>query len=254
MKKWLVALGALVILLAAGVVILLFSLNSIVEKAVNTEGPKITDTAVHLDKADISLFSGQGIFSGFTVGNPEGFGGGHAASVGSILVDIDTSTLLNDTIVVRKVDVDRPELVYELARDTSNFDVLLQNIRRYADGGEKKAAASSGTGGAQKEEAKKKVIIDELVIRNARAALSVPALKFSVAVPLPEIRMKNIGRESSGITYAQTAALVMTEVSRTLAQTAREQTKDISSALLKDGEKAGDKAKNLLKEGLKLFR
>lgn len=255
MKKWLIALAALVILLVAGVIILLFSLNSIVEKAVNTEGPKITETSVHLDKADISLFSGKGVFSGFTVGNPAGFSGSHAATVDSISVALDTGTVFKDVVIVRNVTVDGPELVYELGKDTSNFDVLLKNIRNYADRNEhKESVASAASDKSEDNASKKKVIIDELVIRNAKATLLVPLLKFTVHVPLPEIRLTDIGRKESGTTFARTALIVATEVSRKLAEATAEQTKHMGSVLLKNGEKAEDKAKNLLKEGLKLFK
>lgn len=255
MKKILVALAALVILLAAGVLILFVFLNSIVEKAVNTEGPKLTGTPVHLEKVDISLLSGSGVFSGFTIGNPEGFSEGHAVSVGSVAVDLDTSTVLKDVIIIRKIDIDQPELVYELNKDTSNFDVLLQNIQKYADSHERKNDDSAGSADtADTEKAQRKVIIDELIIRNAKASLKVPMLKLSVKVPLPEIRLTDIGREGSGTSIARSALLVIKEISRTLAETTTTQTKKIGSTLIKEGENAGSKAKNLLKEGMGLFR
>ncbi|WP_294485128.1 hypothetical protein [uncultured Mailhella sp.] len=264
MKKWLIALAALIVLLAAGVTILFFSLNSIVEKAVNTEGPKITGTSVHLDKADISLFSGNGVFRGFSVGNPAGFSG-HAATVGAVAVDLDTSTVFKDVVVIRRIAVDNPELVYELGRKTSNFDVILKNIQDYADSHDEGAASSGGETKKDDEKSTKKVIIDELIIRNARATLSVPMLKLSVQVPLPEIRLTDIGRKESGASFARTALVVVKEVSRTLAEATAAQTKNIGSTLLKGGEtvgsdllkggeKAGDTAKNLLKDGLNLFK
>ena len=158
MKKWLIALTTLVVLLVAGVAILFFSLNSLVEKAVNTEGPKITQTAVHLDNADISLFSGTGLFNGFTVGNPAGFTG-HAASVKSMVVQVDTATVLDETIVIPLIDIDGPELVYELSKETSNFDVLMQNIKNYAESHEKKSehAAASHSDAADSDKAGRKV-------------------------------------------------------------------------------------------------
>ena len=264
MKKWLIALAALIVLLAAGVTILFFSLNSIVEKAVNTEGPKITGTSVHLDKADISLFSGNGVFRGFSVGNPAGFSG-HAATVGAVAVDLDTSTVFKDVVVIRRIAVANPELVYERRRTTTNFDVILKNIQDYADSHDEGAASSGGETKKDDEKSTKKVIIDELIIRNARATLSVPMLKLSVQVPLPEIRLTDIGRKESGASFARTALVVVKEVSRTLAEATAAQTKNIGSTLLKGGEtvgsdllkggeKAGDTAKNLLKDGLNLFK
>lgn len=267
MKKWLVALAALIILLAAGVMILFFSLNSIVEKTVNSEAPKITQSAVHLDKADISLFSGSGIFSGFSVGNPAGFSGGDALQVGSIAVKLDTGTVFKDVIVVRNITVDSPEIMYELGKNTSNVDVLLQNIQNYADSHEKAGNTASAENAEKRDagKAEKKVIIDELIIRNARANLRVPVLKLSVHVPLPEIRLTDIGRKESGSSFARSAVIIVKEISRTLAEVTASQTRHLGSTLLKSGEEAGsallkggekaeDKAKNLLKEGINLFK
>lgn len=254
MKKWLIALAALVILLAAGVIILLFSLNSITEKAVNTQGPKITGTAVHLDKADISLLSGTGTFSGFSVGNPAGFSGPDAATVGSVSARIDMGSVFKDVIIVHNVTVDSPHLIYELGKNTSNFDVILKNVESYADKNEGASDSMAASSGASDDASKKKVIIDELVIRNAKATLSVPLLKLNVNVPLPEIRLTDIGRKESGIGFAKTALIVGKEVTRTLAKEAEKQTKNVGDTLIKGGEKAGDKAKNLLKEGLGLFK
>ena len=269
MKKWLVALAALVIVLAAGVLVLILSLNGIVEKAVNEEGPKYTGTSVHLDKADISLFSGTGTFSGFTLGNPEGFSGPWAAKVDSATVTLDTGTVLDDTIVIPAIVIDSPELVYELGNDTSNFSAILQNVKK-KDGGE--ASAPSEPDGAEKDRAGRKVIIDELVIRHAKTTLSIPQLKLSVTVPLPDIRLTDIGRKSAGATIAEASAIVLAELTRTLSENAADQTKDvgklllkggegaaeqaknIGSAMLKGGENAGDAARNLLKEGLGAFR
>ena len=249
MKKWLIALTTLVVLLVAGVAILFFSLNSLVEKAVNTEGPKITQTAVHLDNADISLFSGTGLFNGFTVGNPAGFTG-HAASVKSMVVQVDTATVLDETIVIPLIDIDGPELVYELSRETSNFDVLMQNIKNYAESHEKKSEhAASHSDAADSDKAGRKVIIDELILRNAKATLRVPLLRLSVNVPLPEIRLKDIGRDSSGVSVAHSVLLIVREVAEKLAEATATQSKNLSSALLKEGENAGEKAKTLLEEG-----
>ena len=253
MKKWLIALAALIVLLAAGVMMLLFSLNSIVEKAVNTEGPNITGTSVHLDKADISLLAGKAALSGFTLGNPAGFSG-DAVKLGSVAVELDTGTVFKDVIVIRKVAVDSPELFYVLGNNESNFDVILRNIQNYADSHESKDGAASGSQPADKEGSGKKVIIDELVIRNAKAALSVPKLGLSVTAPLPEIRLTDIGREKSGTSFASTALLVTKSVTRALADATVTQTKNLGSTLLKTGENAGTKAKSLLKDGLSLFK
>ena len=92
-----------------------------------------------------------------------------------------------------------------------------------------------------------------------------PVLKLSVHVPLPEIRLTDIGRKESGSCFARSAVIIVKEISRTLAEVTASQTRHLGSTLLKSGEEAGsallkggekaeDKAKNLLKEGINLFK
>lgn len=262
MKKWLVALAVLVVLLASGAVFLLSSLNGIVVKTVNEEGPKYTGTTVHLDKADISLLSGTGTFSGLTLGNPEGFSGPWAAKVGSAAVVLDTGTVFDDTIVIPSIVIESPELVYELGKKSSNFETILRNIRARdkSDAAETSSSGAAAAGDAEKK-AKKKVIIDTLTISNARATLSIPEFRLSVTVPLPEIRLTDIGRKSRGATMAEAGAIVLEELTKKLSENAADQTKNAGALLLKGGEKAAgeaktveEKARNLLKEGFGAFR
>ncbi len=260
MKKWLVALAVLVVLLAAGAVFLLFSLNGIVVKTVNEEGPKYTGTTTHLGKADISLLSGTGTFSDIELGNPEGFSGPWAAKVGSVAVVLDTGTVFDDTIIIPSIVIESPELVYELDRKTSNFETILRNIRA-KDKSDAAGVSASGATAGDADKKEKKVIIDSLTISNARATLSIPEFRLSVTVPLPEIRLTDIGRRSRGATMAEAAAIVLEELTKKLSESAADQTKNAGALLLKGGESAADqaksveeKARNLLKEGFGAFR
>ena len=257
-KKWLIAPVVLVVLLAGAAAALFFALNSIVEKGVNTIGPELTGTAVHLEKADISLFSGTGMFTGFTVGNPEGFSVGHAVSIGSLSVAVDTSTVLKETIVIPKIEIDHPAILYELNKETSNIETILKHVQSIADKEKGNEGQQAGTSSETPEKSKKKVIIDELVIRDAQATLLIPMLKLSVSIPLPEIRLTGIGREGSGVTIAQSAVLILKEMKASLeASTVKlreTQLKDAKNALLRQGKDTEEKAKGLLKEGLNLFK
>jgi len=74
MKKWiLIGLGALVVILIVVVVVGLSKLGPIVKLAVNTYGPEITDTKLHVDDVGISIFSGEADLKKFFLGNPKGF-------------------------------------------------------------------------------------------------------------------------------------------------------------------------------------
>ena len=139
MKKWFVIPAVLVVLLAGSAAALLLSLNSLIVREVNSVGPELTGTAVRLEKADVSLFSGTGVFTGFIVGNPKGFTDTPALSVGSLGLELVPSSVLEDTVVIPKIEIIRPDVLYELAEDTSNIETILKHVRNVA---EKKKAES----------------------------------------------------------------------------------------------------------------
>src|SRR5580704_10653715 len=85
MKKIIIRIIAvLVVLVIVGLLVVFFSLNSIVKKAVETIGPKMTQTNVVLGAAEISPFSGSGKLSKLVVGNPQGYNTPFAIKMGSI--------------------------------------------------------------------------------------------------------------------------------------------------------------------------
>ena len=261
-KKWIIAPAVLVVLLAGAAAALLISLNSIIEKGVNTIGPELTGTAVHIEKADISLLSGKGVFTGFTVGNPEGFSNGNALSIGAAGVTIKPSSVLEETIVIPGIEINRPEILYELNGESSNLETIVRHIQSIAD--KEKNSPDNGQASSETEKkAKRKVIIDELIIREAKATLLIPKLKLSFAVPLPEIRITGIGREGSGISLAQSVVLVMKEMMASLeasvttlkdTQLKDVNLKDAKELLLRQGKNTEEKAKGLLREGLNLLK
>ena len=114
MKKILLSVLALLfVLVISAVGYLYFSLNTLVKKAVETVGPRITKTDVRLSSANISPFSGSGSLNGFVIGNPEGFGKGPALRFGSIQVKVDKATLLKEVIAVESVIIRNPDILLE---------------------------------------------------------------------------------------------------------------------------------------------
>src|SRR5579883_3150169 len=105
MKKILARIAiAVVVLILAALLVVFFSLNSIVKKGVETVGPMITKTEVKLGSADISPFSGGGRLTKLFVGNPEGFKAPSAMEFGDIKVGVQVSSLTSAVIVVNEVN------------------------------------------------------------------------------------------------------------------------------------------------------
>ena len=135
MKKWIYIGGAIVIVVVVLLVVGVSNLGPIVKSAVNTYGPKMTKTAVHLEDVSISIFSGEAKLQGFVLGNPKGFKTPSAMSVKSIFVNVDEGSLTGDTIIIDKIEVLRPEISYEKIRGADNFQTILNNVKKSADKG-----------------------------------------------------------------------------------------------------------------------
>ncbi len=248
MKKWILILGGLAALGIGAAAALLVSINPIVEAGVNMYGPDITGTHVHLKKADISVFSGKGSLHEFTLGNPKGYSAPHAVKVAAVRMELDKDSLLEDVIVIKKIDIDSPDIIYEIAGKSNNFDDILKNVKQLSAAEEK--AAKAGGGAPAKDEGKaKKVVIDELTIRNAKAAVSLPALKLNLNTSLPDIRLTDIGRDksgkNSGVSMAEAASRVLKAVSGSLGSASKDAVSKARVSLTVGSEGLGKAAKNV---------
>ena len=221
MKKFLIVLIVIVALIIGGGVAFLSSVNPLLVKAVNTYGPELTQTAVHLDKADISFLDGKGTLQGLTIGNPAGFKGQNAFTLDTIYAELDTGTLTDDVVVIRQIDMVAPRITYERTLKGDNIQTLIRNI---------KASTQSGkTGESGQQQAAKagstRIVISELIIRDGSISVILPGIDKPIDLALPEIRLKNIGDDNNQTTIADVAVLVLQHVSNAV----------LRSATLKDG-------------------
>jgi hypothetical protein len=203
MKKILLSLVALiVVLVAASLGYLYFSLNSLVKKAVETVGPTITKTDVRLASASLSPFSGSGKLSGFLIGNPEGFKGPFALKLGSIAVSVDKQTLLKEPIVVNSVVINAPEVMLIGTLGGTNLQKLTKNIQSSGSSSKEEKSAPSNS---------KKFVVKEVVISGAKLHLAASALdqKVSQTIPLPDIHLQNIGTAGKGVSARDVALQII---------------------------------------------
>jgi len=196
MKKWLyIGIGAIVVVIAI-IIFGLSNLGPIIKKAVNSYGPKITKTELHVDDVGISIFSAEAKIKKFFLGNPSGFKTPSAMEVGSVLVDVDEKSLSGDIIIIDRIEVIRPEITYEKKGRTDNFNTILNNITQTSDS-EKRS---------KKEETGKKLIIRNFIVKegNVNLELSVYGLgDKKINVPLPDLHLKDIGKKENGASPAE---------------------------------------------------
>ena len=211
MKKRIVRILLVLVLLFVLIgVAAIFFLGSIVKAGVEKVGPQITKAPVKLDGAAISIFGGSGKLTGFVIGNPEGYKTPEAIKVGTMSLSIAPASVLAEKKHIRSIKVEGPEITYETeGLAGSNLSKLLDNVRG-SEAQDKKAPTK------EQQTSKTKLQVDEFVITGAKLHVSATAggYKFPVppTIPLPEIRITNLGQGADGITPAELGTRVLREI------------------------------------------
>jgi hypothetical protein len=213
--KWLAGAGALVVLLLAGAAWWLHgNLDGIVMRGIAHYGSQMTQARVAVESVEIRSADGSGVVRGFVVGNPAGFRTPHALKVGAVEVAVDMRTLADSVVVVRRIVVESPDVIYEKGESMTNFDAIQRNIAQSLG---TPADAGKPSGGGSSASPSRKLIVDEIVIRRARAQASAPALGgHTVSATLPDITLRNVGRAEGGVTPAQLGQIVARALSQRL--------------------------------------
>jgi len=205
MKKVLVVLGIILVIIIVALIIGISNLGPLIRTAVNTYGPNITQTEVHVADVGISLFSGQATLKEFVLGNPEGFTTPHAITVGSLHVDIEEKSLTSDTIIIERIELTKPVISYEKVRGTDNFQAIIENV----SGGAKKPTE----GKAPAEGPGKKLIINDFMVNEGKVNLLVktPAGDRQASAQLPDIHLTDLGGKQ-GITPEEAARQILAAI------------------------------------------
>lgn len=209
MKKWIfIGLGAIVILLIVVVVVGVSKLGPLVKMAVNTYGPKITNTELRVDDVGISLFSAEAKLKKFFLGNPKGFKSPSAMKVGSIYVDVDRGSITKNPIIINRIEVVEPEITYEKQGKSDNFQSILNNVQKNVPqkGSTQKETAKEGPG--------KKLIINDFIVKKGKVNLAVAMAGGAlgdqkIKTNLPDIHLKDIGKKKGGASAAEVAKQIV---------------------------------------------
>lgn len=240
MKKVLIGLAVLVVIVGAGIFFFLGNLNSIVKAAVEKIGSDLAQTEVVLDDVNIEETSGKGTLRGFRVTNPDGFSDTSAFKFDEVSVTIDISTMLSDPIVIKEVVILGPEIVYEFGDSGTNLDRLNKNVQSKA--GPKSKSSDDDSEG-------RKFVIENLILRDGKVAVQAPLLNESLALPLPAIHLKDIGKEGRGATPGDIADQTLEAVLAGASQALSSANIDIGALTGAAGEIAKDAQKALENAG-----
>ena len=230
---------AILVIIIAVVAVLFTSLDRIIKTAVETIGPEITKANVKLAEVNISATSGTGSLKGLLIGNPAGFKTERAFFLGEVSVEVDVGSITSDTIVINKVLIKAPEVTYELSGSGSNLDAIQKNIEAYTGGG--KGAEAGAKAESKKEEGGKKLIIKELIISDGKIGVSASLLGGKqLNVPLPTIRLTDIGKKEKGATPGEVAEKVIGSITKSAGSAATAGLGSIKDAAASGAKAVGD--------------
>ena len=198
------------------------SLSSIVTNLVHKYGSEVIGTDVNLGGFDLSLTKGEASLDKFTIANPKNYKEPYLFDLTQAAVKIDLKSLASDTIVIESIDINKPQITYEMLSLTqNNFQEIQNNINNYLAKSKSGSSADEAKSTEEKEASasSKKVVIKRLTITEAN--LAVAAGKQDISVTLPTIELKNIGEEkaSSGTSIPQVIANVMTKILKVASDT-----------------------------------
>jgi hypothetical protein len=254
MKKVFIGLAVLLAIIIGVVIYVMGSLDSIIKAAVETYGSEITQADVSLDKVKIEPTSGEGALTGLTVGNPKGFKSDSAFRLGEVSVALDIATVTEDTIVIREIVIDSPEITYELGAGGDNLRALQKNVDDYAaqfasEGGSEEASSADSGGGP-------KLVIENLYVRGGKIEAVIPGLggEKKLGASLPEIHLSNIGKDDGGATPGEVVKKVMSAVTSGAGKAVAALNIDAVKGLAKEGVGAAKEtvgaAKDTVKKGV----
>jgi len=223
-------------------IVLFLQLNRVVKATVETIGPKALGAPVALENVNISIFSGKGTLSGLRIGNPEGFKTDSAFELGRLLVEFDTSTLKSDVIHIREIIIEAPTITFEGLKG-GNIKQLEQNVTAFAG---KREEEIEEAGADDKAERPKKVVIDHLQLTGGLLNYA-PLWGISIAIPLPDIEMKNVGEASGGVTVASVVAQILAQIDDVAVGAIDGSEDAVSDALGEAAKSAAGKASETLK-------
>jgi hypothetical protein len=155
-KRILIVAVVIVVLPVFGAVVyVLLSDSSLVKAVVESMATDFAGAQVHIGRLGASLGDKTVTLTDVVIFNPPGFKGDSAIRLGQARVAIEPTSLFKDSLVVREIAVDRPEVSYEVAADgKSNVEVLgvhaLGEIRGHEPGPQRRVVIErlDVTGGA----------------------------------------------------------------------------------------------------------
>lgn len=210
MKTAIKIIAVLVILLIIGIVGLVFfvlgNVNEIAKEAIERGGTYAMQVDTTVSTVDVNLGAGTATMSGLNIANPNGFDTDHFLNLGDSSARVNLESVRTDTIVMPEITLSGIDVILDKGGSPSNYNTILNSLKRFES--EEQTTPDEAQAG-------KKLVIDRLLLEdiNIRVA-NMPGVSLAVgdvAVNIPEIELRDIGKEES-MTTAEVINLVVKTV------------------------------------------
>ncbi len=198
------AIGILAVILVASLLFSLFG-DRLTRVAVETGARKALQVDVRLEKISTSLLRGKVDLVNFEIDNPQGYQHESFMKVGHVFVNLNTPSLLSDTIEMNMIQLENINLVIEQKGTTNNLKEILSNLPKSDPTGSKPEKDP------KKEGQSKNFSIRVLEINNIEVKaklLSTPGRADTVTLKLKPIRLENLGTDGEFDTAALAAEIL----------------------------------------------
>lgn len=203
MKKLLVrVVMAMVVLVIVVGVVGYFWLDVIAKEAVQRGGTYAMDVKTTVDSVSLKPFDGKLQMKGLKVANPTGMGfaNPYLIDMKSFDLGLVPGSLMEDTIMINKSELDGLGMSIEQKLPKSNISVIMDNVKKML-GGDKSKEEKASKG--------KKYKVGELTIRNVVVHVKV-LVGPELTIKVPPIEMKNIaGEDGGGVTMPELVSKIL---------------------------------------------
>lgn len=216
------------------------NLDRIIKQTIEQNGSQTTQTAVTLDKVNLSLRSGEGQLHGLKINNPTGFSTPYAFLMTLVAIQIDPATVLEDVIVIKHITIEGARLV---AEQKNIKDLNLYELAKNVKNTKSDSPSSPPTDKtAPTTEPKVRLMIEKITLNNINLQLVTEHLG-NKTLTLPAIELKNIGDKQTGLTPDELGKAIMKPLMAQALKAAKGQIKRLATDQAKA--KAREKLKSL---------
>ena len=207
------AIGILAVILVASLLFSLFG-DKLIRVAIETGARKALQVDVRLEKISTSLLRGKVDLVNFEIDNPQGYQHESFMKVEHVFVNLNTPSLLSDTIEMDMIQLENINLVIEQKGTTNNLKEILSNLPK-SDPTEPKPEPEPTEEGAGKNFRIKVLEINNIEVK--AKLLPIPGRADTVTLKIKPICLENLGTDEK-IDAAGLTAKILKAISKGIAE------------------------------------